>query len=59
MSKSHPKQSSRYQQMLAVRDKRAIDRQMQKKAKEIILREKGVFTKKQAHQVTALKKKLI
>lgn len=59
MSKSHPKQSSRYSQMLEVRNRRELDRQMQRKAKELILKEKGVFSKKLAHQVTALKKKLI
>lgn len=60
MSKSHPKRSSRYQQMLAVRETRAVDRQMQKKAKEMIVRESGgLFSKKHAHRVTALKKKMI
>ena len=46
MSKSHPNKSSRYSQMLEVRKSRALDREMQKKAKDIIMKEKGVITKK-------------
>jgi hypothetical protein len=45
--------------MLATRDRRTFDREMHKKAKQIIEKKRGKISKQYAHQVTALKKKLL
>jgi hypothetical protein len=59
MSQSHHKKSVKYSQMMETRERRAYDREMHKVAKQIIESKRGKISKRLAHQVTALKKKLI
>jgi ribosomal protein S2 len=59
MAQFHPKKSEKYSKMLETRDRRAFDREMHKKAKQIIEKKRGKISKQFAHQVTALKKKML
>jgi hypothetical protein len=60
MARKHPRSSERFNKQKEIREKREFDRLMHRKAKAIIVRQAGYYTKKDhAHKVTALKNRLM
>ena len=60
MARKHPHSSARFNKQREIREKREFDRLMHRKAKFMIIKQAGFYTKKDhAHKVTALKNKLM